>query len=70
MTKPYRVAEPGVEPGLGDYEPPVLPYTTPREYYNRLVRQDKYQPYLWLRKVGVIDGTNKGRQAPIAILAL
>lgn len=25
-----NVAGPGVEPGLGDYEPPVLPYTTPR----------------------------------------
>lgn len=24
------VAGPGVEPGLGDYEPPVLPYTTPQ----------------------------------------
>lgn len=23
------VAGPGVEPGLGDYEPPVQPYTTP-----------------------------------------
>ncbi len=24
-----NVTEPGVEPGLGDYEPPVQPYTTP-----------------------------------------
>ena len=24
------VAEPGVAPGLGDYEPPVRLYTTPR----------------------------------------
>ena len=28
------VTEPGVEPGLGDYEPPVQPYTTP---YDRMV---------------------------------
>lgn len=29
------VTGPGVEPGLGDYEPPVPPYTTPYNiYYN------------------------------------
>ncbi|MCJ7740085.1 hypothetical protein MUP32_02070 [Candidatus Microgenomates bacterium] len=29
----YFVAEPGVAPGLGDYEPPVQLYTTPRYIY-------------------------------------
>jgi len=28
-TDLLRVAGPGVAPGLGDYEPPVLLYTTP-----------------------------------------
>jgi len=27
------VAGPGVGPGLGDYEPPVQPYTTPHVYW-------------------------------------
>lgn len=31
LNNPYKelVTGPGVEPGLGDYEPPVQPYTTP-----------------------------------------
>ena len=32
----HSVAEPGVEPGLEDYEPSVQPYTTPHVCDNRI----------------------------------
>lgn len=44
----FSVAGPGVEPGLGDYEPPVRLYTTPRVLAYFYIIRDLASSQKWL----------------------